>query len=270
MSKMGYKNYLINVKSRPDRLENAHKRFESLGLDFTCVEAVTGEELINSETELLTRPNMEANWRSIQKVFGIFLASEDDFCFVFEDDVLFYPEFIDFYQNFQESNFLDFDVLQFGYLLFDGCNDDGKKNKWKRRFSFIKQEITKIFNFLLSCNLLILRKLSVFGLKIFRIDLENNLRIIDLQKALILKESLIQGFEPGTHGFVIGRKMASLLVNYNLPMAMSGDLLLMTLGATKKFKIYRLGLPLATQDDTVPSVGIHASQLFDLSDLFLK
>jgi GR25 family glycosyltransferase involved in LPS biosynthesis len=270
MRKIVYKNYLINVKSRPDRLANATERFETLGLDFICVEAITGEELIKSGAELLTRPNMEANWRSIQKVLTIFLASEDDFCFIYEDDVLFSPKFIEFYQNFQTLGFFDFDVLQFGYLLFDGNNDDGKKNKWKSRYSFVTQIIAKILSCLGTNKFFVLIKLSSFLIKIFNIDVENNLRMVELRKSLVLKESLVQGFEPGTHGFIIGRRMANLLVGYNLPMAMSGDLLFMTLGATKKFKIYRLGVPLATQDETIPSVGIHASQLFDLSNLFLK
>ena len=42
-----FSSYLINVKSRPDRLENAESRLSAFGIDFTYVEAITGDELVS-------------------------------------------------------------------------------------------------------------------------------------------------------------------------------------------------------------------------------
>jgi hypothetical protein len=127
------------VKSRPDRRENAELRLRAFGIDFIYVEAMTGDQLVSLGVPLLTRPNMEANWRSIQKVLKLFLTSDEDFCLIFEDDVLFLKDFGKFYQRVQHLEQIDFDVLQFGYLVFDGKNDDGKSNNFKRiRSTFIQ------------------------------------------------------------------------------------------------------------------------------------
>ncbi len=271
MMTLNFSSYLINVKSRPDRLENAELRLGALGIDFNYVEAVTGDQLVSLEVPLLTRPNMEANWRSIQKVLKLFLESTDDFCLIFEDDVLFLSAFGDFYERVQHLRRVDFDVLQFGYLVFDGKNDDGKSNNVKRIRSTFVKGLIGVLDVPIGIRLCSsFSKLLILLCKILNTDLVRERNMIQVQNDLGLSHALISGFQPGTHGFIITRKFASLLIDYNLPMAMSGDLLLMTLGSTNRFNIFRTGKPLATQDSTEPSVGIHASHTFDISDLFLK
>jgi hypothetical protein len=48
-------------------------------------------------------------------------------------------------------------------------------------------------------------------------------------------------------------------------MIMSADLVFMTLAKNSQFNIYRLGFPLASQDDTTPSINGHASKNYDLA-----
>ena len=162
-------------------------------------------------------------------------------------------------------------MLQFGYLVFDGKNDDGKSNNLKRIRSTFIQGVIGVLDVPIGNRLnSIFSKLLGLLCNLLNTDIVRERKKIHLQNDFGLSHSLISGFEPGTHGFIITRKFASLLINYNLPMAMSGDLLLMTLGSTNRFNIFRTGKPLATQDSTEPSVGIHASHAFDISNLFLK
>jgi GR25 family glycosyltransferase involved in LPS biosynthesis len=269
--RFNFASYLINVKSRPDRLENAKLRLGAFGINFTYVEAITGAQLLSVGVPLLTRPNMEANWRSIQKTLNLFLESTDDFCLIFEDDVLFLSDFAEFYETLQHLERIEFDVLQFGYLVFNGKNDDGKSNNFKRLQSTLLKSAIGVLDIPNDSRLssIISKPLELLCIML-NTDLVRERKMIRLQSDCGLSHSLISGFEPGTHGFIITRKFASLLIDYNLPMAMSGDLLLMTLGSTNRFNIFRTGKPLATQDSTEPSVGIHASHTFDISNLFLK
>ena len=256
------KNYLINVIERKDRLKNMVSRFSAVEMKFELVEAITGAELTSAKIDLLTRPNTEANWRSIQKALRVFLGTTDEYCCIFEDDVLFLDGFVSFYEKLLRKRILDVDILQFGYLTFKGKNDDGKSNSYKRFQSFLRQRIVRIDS-TIEANL----TKTIFNLIIglFKINLEYELCAKRLQEQLELELPLIPGFEPGTHGFLISRKMANLVIDFNIPMILSADLVFMTLSKNKKLKIFRTGKPLATQDDTKPSINGHASHIFDLA-----
>jgi len=255
-------NYLINVASRVDRLENMKNRFSQQNLKFELIEAITGQDLIDSKVELLTRPNTEANWRSIQKIFGLFLQTDAPYCCVFEDDAFFLADFANLAKNFSALESDDVDILQFGYLTFGGKNDDG-------HFNFSKLQIARLRKALFSMSLnarhplfesSLIRLLHLLGTDFFE---ESRKR--DIEKKLKLTEPLLPGFEPGTHAFLISRKIASLMVDFNLPMVLSADLVFMTLSKHLDFRIYRTGKPHVTQDGTFPSINGHATHAFDLS-----
>jgi len=257
-------NYLLNVDSRTDRLLNASNRFAEIGQSYKRVSAITGSNLVENGFHLITRPNTEANWRSIQKIFKLFLESEDNFCFVFEDDVVFYPEFASFSKCFNENFDQEVDVLQFGFLTFEGRNDDRKKNIYKVIRVYVINLILarlKFVKFFSKCDYL--ASSSIFEILLGRLK-ESEQRIL-MQKQLGLKHPLIRAFEPGTHGFIVSRRMAQLVCEFNLPMIMSADLVFMTLAKNPQFNIYRLGFPLAGQDDTTPSINGHASKNYNLA-----
>ena len=268
MEKEFYTNYLINVDSRTDRMLNVERRFAEVNLDLTRVSAITGTSLIEEGLNLITKPNTEANWRSIQKIFDIFLQTEKNYCFVFEDDVYFNSGFRIFYENFHSNFTEEIDVLQFGFLTFEGRNDDRKKNASKISKARLRNFGLRFapFAFSVSHNSLT-KKMKIFT-KLSRY-IESNQSLVKMQRELNLNVPILHGFEPGTHGFIINRRMARLLRDFNLPMIMSADLVFMTLSTNPEFKIYRLGLPLAGQDDTAPSINGHASQEFNLANTIL-
>lgn len=264
-----YTNYLINVDSRTDRMSNVEQRFAEINLALTRISAITGTSLTEEGLNLITKPNTEANWRSIQKIFHIFLQTNEDYCFVFEDDVHFDPGFRDFYDNFHANFTEEIDVLQFGFLTFKGRNDDRKTNNSKifkarvRNFNLrIAPLVFYVFRSSSLQKMKIITKLSRY--------IHSNQSLVKMQKELNLDVPILHGFEPGTHGFIINRRMARLLLDFNLPMIMSADLVFMTLSTNSEFRIYRLGFPLAGQDDTAPSINGHASQEFNLADTILE
>lgn len=259
-----FTNYLLNVDSRTDRLLNASNRFAEIGLSYKRVSAITGSFLVENGFQLITRPNTEANWRSIQEIFKMFLESGDEFCFIFEDDVIFYPGFASFYKCFHENFDQKFDVLQFGFLTFEGRNDDRKKNIYKVIRAYALNAILSRLKFVKIFSKSGYLARNTFFQTLLSLLNEFEQRIL-MQKQLGLKHPMIRAFEPGTHGFIISRRMAQLVCEFNLPMIMSADLVFMTLSRNPQFNIYRLGFPLASQDDTTPSINGHASKNYDLA-----
>ena len=254
------KNYLINVDNRIDRLENVIHRFESIGKSFNRVSAVQGKELVNNFT-LFTMPNMEANWRSLQKIFKLIAESKDEFAFVFEDDVIFQKGIEKFFSTMEEFPNLEFDVLQFGFCIFSGRNDDKVRNSHKKIIRRIldmylksTNKIRKIYLYLAKSEL----QQSIYDKNIHRFNIE---KVLGLRL-----ENLC---EPGTHAFAISKKFASKLINYNLPMLMSGDLLFMTLSKCPQYKMFRLENSLAFQDTTPFSVGLHAPYTPNLNEIIM-
>lgn len=257
MNNIGY--YLINVDDRPDRLENCKQRFQQIGLDFERVSAITGNSLVGN-TYLFTKPNTEANWRSILKSLDLFRKSENDLAIIFEDDVFFKNGFASLVSNLHAMESINFDVLQIGFLTFKGRNDD----KGRTYIKIIKRNcLDKMVGF---------KWFSVifknFALQ-YRVDSKLEKREF-IRKSLGLDTSLEPQFEPGTHCFVVSRDFAEVISKFNLPMLMSADLVFMTLSKMKVLNIFRLGKSLAGQDDTLPSIGGHATQEYDLTNLIIK
>lgn len=254
------KNYLINVDTRIDRLANVSHRFDEIRKSFNRVSAVRGDELIDNFT-LFTMPNMEANWRSLQKVFKLIAESEAEFAFVFEDDVIFQKGVEKFFSAMENFPNFEFDVIQFGFCLFSGKNDDKVRNSHRKIAG-------RIFDgYLKSTNKL--RKISLYLNKseLQQSIFEKNAHRFNIEKVLGFR--LVNSCEPGTHAFAISKKFATRLINYNLPMLMSGDLLLMTLSKCPEYKIFRLEDSLAFQDTTFPSVGRHAPYEMNLKKIIM-
>lgn len=257
MIKIGY--YLINVDERLDRLENCRDRFKHVGLNFERVSAIKGDSLVG-KTYLFTKPNTEANWRSILKSLDIFRESGNDFAIIFEDDVIFENGFAKFIKNLQEVDSIDFDVLQIGFLTFKGRNDD----RGRSSFKVIKRNC---LDFLVRLNF-VNKVFNKFAVN-YKINSKFEKREI-IRNSLKLKVSLEPQFEPGTHCFVISRRFAEIISKFNLPMLMSADLVFMTLSKMEELNIFRLGKSLAVQDDTLPSIGGHATQEYDLTSLIIQ
>lgn len=249
-------NYLINVDSRTDRLMNVTKRFDEIDETFIRISAITGDSLIG-KVYLFTKPNTEANWRSILKTLDDFIESELDFALICEDDVIFEPGFGSFIRKFKSITDINFDVLQVGYLVFDGKNDDRGSNTFKR----LKRNLLDMFMLKIARHALFLKFVNEYE---FNTKLKARYQ---LKESLKLSDSLEPQFEPGTHCFIVSREFALKIQKFNLPMLMSADLVFMTLSKMPDLRIFRLGKSLANQDDTSPSIGGHATVEFDFTHL---
>lgn len=93
------KRYLINMDRSTDRLDIMNKRLLELGLDFERVSAVEGAKLSVAELSRVSAPNWKypnkltpgeiGCFLSHKKCWELFLASDEDWALVLEDDSAF-------------------------------------------------------------------------------------------------------------------------------------------------------------------------------------
>jgi GR25 family glycosyltransferase involved in LPS biosynthesis len=263
MSKM--KIYLINLESRADRLANVISRVREIDSPIIRVSAITGEEVRNMGNPIFAPQNNVANWHSHMKVLRLFLDSKDEYCVILEDDVLFVNNGVNFLTKLIDSKVRDIDILQFGYLSINGRLDSGEKDA--------------LFRFKARCA----RKLKSLALSVLdrfqnldslKSRLNRTKRILKVfeynEKVLGLNSPLVEGFEAGTHCYLISRNGAKALLKYNNPALMSADLSMIVLSVARNFMVVRTTISYAVQDDTPVSIGEHSSLKFDLGSIIIS
>ena len=253
--------YVINLNTRPDRLQNVIQRFDSIGEEFQRIEAITGDSQFNHHENFIAPNNVVANWKSHLECYKKFLDSDAGVCLVFEDDVEFTGQFKPFLNRIRKQEHFDFDIFQFGYV--------GSKLKFNT-FRKFKDVFTHfIFTYIHSILQLILKekpskvldKLSkIIDVLRYRINQSN---------AFQLNGIIIPGFVSGTHSYAISREMAQHLLSYNNPTILGADLALQILSMSGNWKIYRTPKSLALQDATSVSIGEHSSVINDLGSEIL-
>jgi GR25 family glycosyltransferase involved in LPS biosynthesis len=254
--------YLINLDNRPDRLTNVLKRVCDLQVKIFRVSAVTGEEVKKLGVPYYALENNVANWYSHMKVLSIFLETEDEYCIVLEDDVLFSSDGLRLLDRIVNNSISEIDILQFGYVAVNGKLDIGKRDSVFRTLAkfrrisevFVLELLNKTKSFH-SFKHRLSRKEKILG--IFRLN----------EERLGIKSLIVEGFEAGTHCYMINRRAAKALLKYNTPMLMVADLSLIVLSAAKNLLIARTTLSYATQDDSPVSTGEHSRYRFDLGSV---
>ena len=257
--------YLINLDTREDRLKNVLGRVSGLAASLIRVSAVSGEDIRNSEIPVFATDNTVANWNSHMKVLRLFLESGDEYCVVLEDDVLFINEGVDFLEKLLNSQLSDIDILQFGYLAINGRLDSGIRESSNRR----KEIFLRILKILA---VKIVPIFSIFKGLEKRIDRSRRiLRILQQNEKLLgLGSPLVEGFEAGTHCYLINRKAALVLLKYNYPMLMGADLALIVLAVARNILITRTTLSYAIQDNSPVSIGEHSKLNLDLGTIIIS
>jgi GR25 family glycosyltransferase involved in LPS biosynthesis len=260
-----FKVYLINLDNRSDRLMNVRSRVSELKSEIIRVSAVTGEEVKNSKISIFAPQNNVANWLSHMKVMSIFLESDDEYCVILEDDVLFINDGLEFLNKLITTSISEIDILQFGYVAVNGNLDSGQKDGYFRGKA-------RLNRFLKVAILTIVKRAK--RLESIKRRLERTNRILQILKSneekLGLKSPIVEGFEAGTHCYLVSRKAATALLNYNNPMLMVADLSLIVLSVAKNLLITRTTLSYATQDDSPVSTGEHSRYRFDLGTIILS
>ena len=248
--------YVINLKSRPDRLQSVTKRFSSIDEKFERVDAITGAAYGSESAGYVAPPNVVANWKSHLECYKRFLITDAELCFVFEDDVEFKKNAKQILNQLRMLKEFNFDILQFGYL--------GSKVKFKALHAFRK----KIQYLLLKTCLLILTVLPKSKTSQIKKKIEQRERkvhfCINQSRKLQLAGMVIPGFVSGTHAYAIGRDMAQKLLSYNDPTILGADLALQILSMSGNWIIYRTPRTFAMQDNSSVSIGEHNSIGSDL------
>jgi GR25 family glycosyltransferase involved in LPS biosynthesis len=264
--------YVINLPTRPDRKTNSLKRISGIGQTPQIIAAISGDDVERLNYEGTAPKNVTALWQSHRKVWQNFLATNGDACFVFEDDVQFADGSSKVIASVSRLNFNTFDVLQIGFLPLN--------SRWNYALS----------EFLIYSRIKILRTLIKNLAKLFSYPILKNTRIIKLTKfrrklmsrKISIEELeeieqkidgsvlLLSEFRSGTHAYLVTRRGAQKLFDYNVPTILGADLALQMLAISKSLRVLRLSSSVAGQDDTPVSVGHHHLAPKDLGNLLLR
>lgn len=219
--------YLINLDSRPDRLETSTKQLRNLGIDFQRISAIDGKDLPSNR--FLT-PNVLACWQSHLLAYKNFLGTNAQYALILEDDfeILKTSKF--------ESNLLKwsssgYDLVQIGFLL------PGFYNK----FRIVFEEVEK-FTFKMLGKLAALLKDK---------SINSRLRVREASSTAIWMTS--SSFLPGTHAYLISRSLAEAIIMEGASN-LSADEYFISLAKMRSFKIGRLWKSQVGQNSSQPSI----------------
>jgi len=220
--------FLINLDDRNDRLDSSTKQLNEIGLEFIRVSAVPSKDV--DESIFLT-DSVFACWKSHLKTYSMFVESDLEYALVLEDDFLFKnpKKFSKFLTSLETERH---DLLQIGFVLPGIFN----------RLRWIFEEIEKlIFYFLGFVS-------KIIGLK----SLSKRLRIAEASNLTLGYTQ--SSFLPGTHAYLINKKMASTLVSLDSPQ-FSADEFFIALSKMRSFRMARLWRSLITQSNSAPSIN---------------
>lgn len=224
---MNFGTYLINLDHREDRLAQAQAELAAAKLSYTRVSAVTQNPSIDSA--FLT-PSVYACWQSHLKTYALFLESNHEYALIVEDDLeIRTGAKFDNYVTVAKD--LNLDLLQIGFLLPGLFN----------RIRWMYEEIEKYMFFCIS----VMSRFKPF------MNLKGRMRV---EEAFSFKLGLTKAsFMPGTHAYIIGRKLAQAILEEN-PRVLSADEFFISLAKMRSFQIARLSLSVVSQNDSEPSI----------------
>ena len=218
--------YVINLKSRPDRLAEVSAQLSERAMDFTRVEACTPEDT--------NFPNLTSGVGAIYRSHTIamkhFLDSKFDFALILEDDACLDRE-IDFYSlvNRIESKF---DFIQVGFL----------RNNLT--------DFIEVFYFNLRRTLIL--KGFILARKLFG---ESKL-VLEATNRLVIKEHLnfpsnwvCSNIQAGAHAYIISRNFATKTLELATNPFLAMDDFYMALGRMRLLAMYRLKRSKVSQSD---------------------
>ena len=223
--------YLINLDERPDRLKNAKRQFELIGLDFERIPAIKPDENF-SELYPFVTPGVAAIWLSHMYCIEKFLTSGEDFALIFEDDFLFTEKSLS--ENFLKILPQEYDFFQIGFL---------------------KTNIIDKTDLLIANTLDLYLKILAFISKVPSKGLQ------ELQSRFLISDQLDTPWNhvrhdvrPGAHAYLVSREFASHLVEFNNPLLFSADAFYISLAKMRSFRMARFRKSQIDQDGSESSV----------------
>ena len=219
--------YLINLDERKDRLQESAIQFERADLGFKRISAEKPESAFAND--FLT-PTVEACWRSHLKTYQEFLETDYEYALVLEDDFVFNRE-IDLALYLKKMRTSNIDLLQIGFLL------PGLMNKIRWLFEEIEKNIFRTLYL-------------VSRIKPLR-GLSSRMRVHEA--GIVKSELTLNSFLPGTHAYIINRKLAKSILDAN-SFVLSADEFFIALAKMRSHRICRLKFSAISQSNSKPSI----------------
>jgi GR25 family glycosyltransferase involved in LPS biosynthesis len=236
--------YLINLDERPDRWDQFRESSSTLAFPVERFSAIEANSIDSQSSKL--PPPVEACWRSHQEIAKLLLESSARHCLIFEDDVLLNQKSLNELNKAWSFDFKGIDVLQIGFCVHS--------NRLADRSSYSNQR--RLVKLLSKFGLLQWRSTRKFLKRLYGYDFTK------LPKAGVLVAT--STFELGTHAYVISRKFAESMLEFNSPTYLPADLALIELARTGHFASFRLLESLVAQSNSPSSISnfpsIHLAQ----------
>ncbi len=210
--------YVINLDRQPERLVSVDSELKRSGLTYQRISAVDMNDLTSEPSDLVTL-GVKACWQSHVKVFELISQGDEPYALILEDDasIVNLQKFENLLSNF---DFSEWDLVQLGYI------SPGIYNRLKQTF---KKSESAFFSFLSN----IVELSSTLEKR-----LGSRLRVIEAKKNP--KGFISFDFMPGTHAYVVSKKMASILIGLNSPQFLSADDFFSALVRMRSFKSIRV------------------------------
>ena len=216
--------FVISLSDREDRRLEFFSSEYIRELNPVVIDAVNTKDEIHT-----THPNLAvaACWMSHVKFAQAFLDTEEEFAVVFEDDAQLTEEGFELIYGLRDGDLSNIDCIQIGFNTFDGRITGRRRllvdQIWAHTLHFIK---------------------SVMPFKV------NPSRTIKLFNQLLVRGS----FETGTHCYLVSRKLARLIINFNLPVIVPADVALGELALCPNLNFYRSTTSLCNQSNSPSSI----------------
>ena len=223
--------YVINMENRTDRWEEVLGQEAKIGFSFTRI-VVESRANVNLSIEKFSTLSVVSTWNSHMKAMKCFLATEDSHAIIFEDDFVLKSSLKDLCAKINFDN--DVDFIQLGFLHTSPTQ-------------FLSIKLVNFFNVILRLT----GYLANFCPTIFQ----------GLTRKKLVRDNFNIPFNlipndirAGAHAYIISRRFASSVQQFNSPTFLSADGAFMAIGWMRSFRMYRLRRNLIKQSNSISSV----------------
>jgi GR25 family glycosyltransferase involved in LPS biosynthesis len=225
------KAYIINLIDRADRWASAELQLEGGRTEYVRVDAVDARKISSEDSSYLTK-SVLAIWKSHMRAMENFLNSKEEHAIILEDDFEFTRNFS--LDKLEELLCSDFDYLQLGYLT-------------ESRMEWIDIRYSNSFDLFTKFLFWFHEKFPDLG-KPF-----GEKYLVKKQKG-IARRFVLDDIRAGAHAYIINRKFAKIILELNQPPFLSTDLMYISLGQMRYFKMARLRTSIISQSKSKSSV----------------
>jgi GR25 family glycosyltransferase involved in LPS biosynthesis len=218
------KSYVISLPNREDRRRNFFSSRYIKKLGPIIIDAVSTSDEFDS-----THPNraVAACWMSHLKVAQEFLKTDEEFALIFEDDAELNEDGFSLINGLRDQDLVNIDCLQIGFNIFRGRITG-------RRWVVANRFYAKILLF----------KKSLISFR----------RELNPTNTLSGQLFISRSFETGTHCYLMSRKLARLMMSYNVPVVVPADVALGELALVTNLNFYRATTSLCNQNTSPSSI----------------